>query len=73
MEEQWESDEWYVYFLAIATLLYLKVKHQEKTDMSLENSKLFQPILDARSPEDFHALCAQWINKLELTKKTKGA
>ena len=73
MEQEWESDEWSTYFSAIAILLYLKMKDHSQIDMSPANSKLFELVIKARSPEDFHAVCAQWIHKLEPIKKTKGA
>jgi len=73
MEQEWEHDEWIVYFSAIAVLLYLKVKDHSQTDIGPANSKLFELVMKARSPEDFHAVCAQWIHKLEPIKKTKGA
>ena len=64
--------EWETYFSAVTILLYLKIKDRSQIDMSPENSKLFQSVMEARSPEDFHVLCAQWISKLELIKTTKG-
>ena len=65
--------EWETYFSAITVLLYLKIKDRSQIDMSPENSKLFQSVMEARTAEDFHVLCAQWISKLELIKTTKGA
>ena len=73
MAEEWESDEWSVYFSAITILLYLKIKDHSQIDMSAANSKLFELVMKARSPEDFHAVCVQWVHKLEPIKKTKGA
>jgi hypothetical protein len=65
--------EWEIYFCAITVLLYLKIKDRSQIDMNPKNSKLFQSIMEARTPEDFHVLCAQWISKLDLIKTTKGA
>ncbi len=73
MEKEWESDEWSIYFSAVAILLYLKIKDHSQIDTSPANSELFELVMKARSPEDFHAVCAQWIHKLEPIKKTKGA
>ena len=40
---------------------------------SHDSDDAFELVMKARSPEDFHAVCAQWIHKLEPIKKTKGA
>lgn len=65
--------EWETFFIAVALCLYLKIKDYTQTDMSPKNSQLFQSVIKTKSPEDFHALCARWIHKLEPIKKTKGA